>query len=59
MILSGLPGHPDNIRTANDGTFWVALSAPLMEKLFPLLPYKCVLAWGKCYVQKDELSMER
>jgi len=40
VVLENLPGHPDNIRTARDGTFWVALSAPLQESIIPVLPSK-------------------
>lgn len=38
IFADNLPGHPDNISRAQDGTFWVALVAPRNEALDGLMP---------------------
>lgn len=38
VFFENLPGHPDNLSRAPDGSFWVALVAPRNETLEVLMP---------------------
>jgi sugar lactone lactonase YvrE len=46
-LIEHLPGHPDGIARAADGSFWVALYSPPIRghQIMHLYPLRLLMAW--------------
>ena len=48
VMIDSLPGFPDGVSLAEDGNFWIALTAP-DQAFVKILPYRCVSCSLQCW----------